>query len=33
MLFKNSAKPIIVIHEDKVDQINLLDIPSVKNGV
>src|SRR6185437_1144362 len=33
MRFKNSAKPIIVIHEDKLDQINLLGIPSVKNGV
>lgn len=33
MRFKYPAKLTIVIHEDKVDQINLLDIASVKNGV
>lgn len=33
MRFKYPAKLTIVIHEDKVDQINFLDIASVKNGV
>ncbi len=33
MRFKHPAKLTIVIHEDKVDQINLLGIASVKNGV
>lgn len=33
MRFKYPAKLTIVIHEDKIDQINLLDIASVKNGV
>jgi hypothetical protein len=33
MRFKYPAKLTIVIHEDKVEQINLLDIASVKNGV
>jgi hypothetical protein len=33
MRFKYPAKLTIVIHEDKIDQINLLDIASVRNGV
>ncbi|MBH1690885.1 hypothetical protein I5U86_10530 [Stenotrophomonas maltophilia] len=33
MRFKHPAKLTIVIHDDKIDQINLLDIASVKNGV
>lgn len=33
MRFKYPAKLTIVIHESKIDQINLLDIASVKNGV
>ena len=33
MRFKYPAKLTIVIHKDKVDQINLLDIKSVRNGV
>jgi hypothetical protein len=33
MRFKYPAKLTIVIHKDKIDQINLLDIRSVKNGV
>jgi hypothetical protein len=33
MRFKYPAKLTIVIHPDKIDQINLLDIASVKNGV
>lgn len=33
MRFKHPAKLTIVIHESKIDQINLLDIASVKNGV
>ena len=33
MRFKHPAKLTIVIHEGKIDQINLLDIKSVKNGV
>lgn len=33
MRFKYPAKLTIVIHGDKIDQINLLDIASVKNGV
>lgn len=33
MRFKYPAKLTIVIHEDKIDQINLMDIVSVKNGV
>ena len=33
MRFKYPAKLNIVIHESKIDQINLLDIASVKNGV
>lgn len=33
MRFKHPAKLTIVIHEDKIDKINLLDIKSVRNGV
>ena len=33
MRFKYPAKLTIVIHKDKIEQINLLDIKSVKNGV
>nr|WP_225591140.1 macro domain-containing protein [Pseudoxanthomonas sp. PXM03] len=33
MRFKYPAKLTIVIHEDKIGQINLLDIASAKNGV
>lgn len=33
MRFKYPAKLTIVIHKDKIDQINLLDIKSVRNGV
>lgn len=33
MRFKYPAKLTIVIHEDKIDQISLLDIKSAKNGV
>jgi len=33
MRFKYSAKLTIVIHKDKIDQINLLDIKSARNGV
>lgn len=33
MRFKYPARLTIVIHESKIDQINLLDIASVKNGV
>jgi len=33
MRFKYPAKLNIIIHRDKIDQINLLDIASVKNGV
>lgn len=33
MRFKYPAKLTIVIHRDKIDQINLLDIKSAKNGV
>ena len=33
MRFKYPAKLTIVIHKDKIDQINLLDIRSVRNGV
>ncbi|HGN0303921.1 TPA: macro domain-containing protein [Proteus mirabilis] len=33
MRFKYPAKLTIVIHKDKIDQINLLDIKSTKNGV
>ncbi|MCJ0826258.1 DUF6430 domain-containing protein [Luteimonas sp. 50] len=33
MRFKYPAKLTIVIHEDKIDKINLLDIKSAKNGV
>lgn len=33
MRFKYPAKLTVVIHEDKIDKINLLDIKSVKNGV
>lgn len=33
MRFKYPAKLTIVIHEDKIDQINLLDIASARNGV
>ncbi|MCV2366265.1 DUF6430 domain-containing protein [Paucibacter sp. DJ1R-11] len=33
MRFKHPAKLTIVIHKDKIDQINLLDIKAVKNGV
>lgn len=33
MRFKYPAKLTIVIHESKIDQINLMDIASVKNGV
>lgn len=33
MRFKHPAKLTIVIHKDKIDQINLLDIKSAKNGI
>lgn len=33
MRFKYPAKLTIVIHEDKIDKINLLDIKSARNGV
>jgi len=33
MRFKYPAKLTIVIREDKIDQINLLDIKSARNGV
>lgn len=33
MRFKYPAKLTIVIHEDKIDRINLLDIKSARNGV
>lgn len=33
MRFKYPAKLTIVIHKDKIDQINLLDIKSARNGV
>lgn len=33
MRFKYPAKLTIVIHEDKIDRINLLDIKTVRNGV
>ena len=33
MRFKYPAKLTIIIHKDKIDQINLLDIKSVRNGV
>lgn len=33
MRFKHPAKLSIVIHEDKIDSINLLDIKSIENGV
>lgn len=33
MRFKHPAKLTIVIHRDKIDQINLLDIKSAKNGI
>ena len=33
MRFKYPARLTIVIHKDKIDQINLLDITTVKNGV
>ena len=33
MRFKYPARLTIVIHESKIDQINLLDIKSAKNGV
>jgi hypothetical protein len=33
MRFKHPAKLTIVIHKDKIDQINLLDITSARNGV
>ena len=33
MRFKYPAKLSIIIHKDKIDQINLLDIKSAKNGV
>ena len=33
MRFKYPAKLTIIIHKDKIDQINLLDIKSAKNGV
>lgn len=33
MRFKYPAKLTIVIHEDKIDRINLLDIKAVRNGV
>lgn len=33
MRFKYPAKLTIVIHKDKIDQINLLDIKSTRNGV
>jgi hypothetical protein len=33
MRFKYPAKLTIVIHKDKIDNINLLDVLSAKNGV
>lgn len=33
MRFKHPAKLSIIIHKDKIDRINLLDIKSLKNGV
>lgn len=33
MRFKHPAKLTIVIHKDKIDQINLLDIKSARNGM
>ena len=33
MRFKYPAKLTIIIHKDKIGQINLLDIKSVRNGV
>ena len=33
MRFKYPAKLTIVVHKDKIEQINLLDIKSAKNGV
>lgn len=33
MRFKYPAKLTIIIHKDKIDQINLLDIKSARNGV
>jgi hypothetical protein len=33
MRFTYPAKLTIVIHKDKIDQINLLDIRSARNGV
>lgn len=33
MRFKYPARLSVIIHEDKIDQISLLDIKSVKNGV
>lgn len=33
MRFKHPAKLTVVIHEEKIDKINLLDIKSVRNGV
>lgn len=33
MRFKYPAKLTIVIHEDKIDQVNLLDIQAAKNGI
>jgi hypothetical protein len=33
MCFKYPAKLTIVIHKDKIDKINLLDIKSARNGV
>ena len=33
MRFKYPAKLTVVIHKDKIDKINLLDIKSAKNGV
>ncbi|EKF9230163.1 hypothetical protein O1B71_002511, partial [Vibrio cholerae] len=33
MRFKHPAKLIVVIHKDKIDSINLLDIKSIENGI
>jgi len=33
MRFKYPAKLTVIIHKEKIDQISLLDIKSVKNGV
>lgn len=33
MRFKYPAKLTIVVHKDKIDQINLLDVRAVRNGL